>query len=115
MAIDTMDKVVAALGAAQRKQFIQPLRAQIDDMQADLGAVRGQLDEMQRTAHVVTPVRRIAWIGGFLLFVFSLPLYMLEVRTMLGLVPLTALTLSLIFWSFSLVLFLYGLGFIGDN
>jgi hypothetical protein len=94
---------------------IQPLRDQIDDMQRAIASMQKQLTEIEQNANQITPAKRWAWIMAFILFVAAMPLYLFEVRTVLGLIPLTALALSIVLWAFSLVLFLYGLGFIGDN
>jgi hypothetical protein len=74
-----------------------------------------QLTEIEQNANQITPAKRWAWIMAFFLFVAAMPLYLFEVRAVLGLIPLTAMALSIVLWAFSLVLFLYSLGFIGDN
>ena len=94
---------------------MQPLRAQIDDMQAQIGAMQAQLGVMQKGQRPYTASRQWSWLMGFLLFIASMPLYVFEVRDALGLIPLTAMVISFVLWVFSLVLFLYGLGFIGDG
>lgn len=94
---------------------IQPLRDQIDDMQRAIKSMQVQLTEIEKNANQVTPAKRWAWIMGFCLFVAAMPLYVFEVREVLGLIPMTAMVLSFVLWVFALLLFLYGLGFIGDN
>ena len=94
---------------------LQPVQSQIDDVQKKLESIEKQAASERKEHRAITPVRRWAWTMGFLLFIASMPLYVFEVRDALGLIPITAMGISLILWMFSLVLFLYGLGFIGES
>jgi hypothetical protein len=84
----------------------QPLRDDMRDLRAEVITIKRQLS-------TVDPFRRLAWILGFVAFIAAMPLYLSDVRALLGIPWATALGASLVLWTGSCGCFMYGMGLIG--
>jgi hypothetical protein len=84
----------------------QPMRDDMRELRAEVTAIKARLEH-------VDPLRRWAWALAYVAFVVAMPLYLSDVRLMLGIPWQTAIGASFVLWSGAFGLFLFGLGFIG--
>lgn len=109
--VDTLHKFQESIRAEMRLME-ERINKRIDE---SVGGLSSRLDIAVAQINVMTPFKRTAWILGFILFTLPMPLFIKDIRDQLGIAPGAVLLISLIFWSFSLMAFLYGLGFVRDG
>lgn len=94
---------------------IQGVTRRIDNLEQKFETRLGVVEGTLSMVYVVTPFRRLAWVLGFLLFALPCVLFIEEVRRAANVSVQVTATIFVMAWTGSLVLFLYGLGFIKDS